>query len=126
MQFTPTQKRTLTWSLFAALAVLALWLLGAVLTPFVVAAVLAYALTPMVNKLDNLGNGKLPRVLAVLIVQTVFGLLVLSILKKKLNLALHSQQLKAWQHLPRLFLRKHGNGSCNPDKQAKPQPPKYR
>lgn len=80
MQLTPTQKRTLTWGLFAALAVLALWLLGAVLTPFVIAAVLAYALTPMVNKLDHLGNGKLPRVLAVLVVQAVFGLLVFSIL----------------------------------------------
>ena len=80
MQFTSTQKRTFTWSLIATLAVLALWLLGPVLTPFVVAAVLAYALTPMVNKLDNLGNGKLPRVLAVLIVQSVFGLLLLSIL----------------------------------------------
>ncbi len=80
MQFTSTQKRTFTWSLIATLAVLALWLLGAVLTPFVVAAVLAYALTPMVNKLDSLGNGKLPRVLAVLIVQSVFGLLLLSIL----------------------------------------------
>lgn len=80
MQFTSTQKRTLTWCLIAALAVLTLWLLGAVLTPFVVASVLAYALTPMVNKLDNLGNGKLPRVLAVLIVQSVFGLLLLSIL----------------------------------------------
>lgn len=66
--------------MIATLAVLALWLLGAVLTPFVVAAVLAYALTPMVNKLDSLGNGKLPRVLAVLIVQSVFGLLLLSIL----------------------------------------------
>ena len=80
MQFTSTQKRTFTWALIATLAVLALWLLGAVLTPFVVAAVLAYALTPKVNKLDNLGNGKLPRVLAVLIVQSVFGLLLLSIL----------------------------------------------
>ena len=80
MQLTPTQKRTLTWGLFAALAMLALWLLGAVLTPFVIAAVLAYALTPMVNKLDHLGNGKLPRVLAVLVVQAVFGLLVFSIL----------------------------------------------
>lgn len=80
MQFTSTQKRTFTWCLIATLAVLALWLLGAVLTPFVVAAVLAYALTPMVNKLDNLGNGKLPRVVAVLIVQSVFGLLLLSIL----------------------------------------------
>ncbi len=80
MQLTSTQKHTLTWCLIATVVVLAIWLLGPVLTPFVVAAVLAYALTPMVNKLDDLGNGKLPRVLAVLIVQSVFGLLLLSIL----------------------------------------------
>lgn len=80
MQLTPTQKSTLSWCLIATLAVLALWLLGAVLTPFVVAAVLAYALTPMVNKLDKLGKGTFPRVLAVLMVQTVFSVLVLSIL----------------------------------------------
>jgi len=80
MQLTPTQKRTLTWCLIATLALLTLWLLGPVLTPFVVAAVLAYALTPMVNRLDNLSNGKFPRVLAVLIVQSAFGVLLLSIL----------------------------------------------
>ena len=34
----------MTWCLIAALVLLALWFLGPVLTPFVVAAVLAYAL----------------------------------------------------------------------------------
>ncbi|MFI5444818.1 AI-2E family transporter [Polaromonas sp. UC242_47] len=76
MQFTSTQKRTATWCLIAALVVLALWFLGPVLTPFVVAGVLAYALAPLVDKLQ----GRLPRVLAVLIVETVFILIVLSIL----------------------------------------------
>ncbi len=80
MQFTSTQKRTATWCLIAALVVLALWFLGPVLTPFVVAAVLAYALTPLVDKLDGLGRGRLPRVLAVLIVETLFLLVLLSIL----------------------------------------------
>ena len=80
MQFTSTQKRTATWCLIAALVVLALWFLGPVLTPFVVAAVLAYALTPLVDKLDSLGRGRLPRVLAVLIVETLFLLILLSIL----------------------------------------------
>jgi predicted PurR-regulated permease PerM len=60
--------------------VLALWLLGPVLTPFVVAAVLAYVLTPMVDRLDHLGRGRLPRVLAVLIVETLFVLVLLSVL----------------------------------------------
>ncbi len=80
MQFTSIQKRTATWCLIAALVALALWLLGPVLTPFVVAAVLAYALTPVVNKLDHMGQGQLPRVLAVLIVETLFILILVSIL----------------------------------------------
>ena len=76
MQFTVAQKRVATWCLIAMLAVLALWLLGPVLTPFVVAAVLAYALTPLVNRLDDLGGGRMPRVVAVVIVEFLF-LLVL-------------------------------------------------
>ena len=80
MQFTSTQKRTAAWCLIAALVMLALWLLGPVLTPFVVAAVLAYVLTPVVNWLDGLGRGRMPRVLAVLIVETLFLLVLLSVL----------------------------------------------
>ena len=79
MQFTSTQKRTAAWSLIAALTVLSLWLLGPVLTPFVVAAVLAYALTPLVNKLDSLGKGRVPRVLAVVVVELLFILAALSL-----------------------------------------------
>lgn len=80
MQLTSTQKRTATWCLIAALLVLALWSLGPVLTPFVVAAVLAYALTPVVDKLDDMLGGKMPRLLAVLIVEVLFILTLLSIL----------------------------------------------
>lgn len=80
MQFTSTQKRTAAWCLIATLVMLALWLLGPVLTPFVVAAVLAYVLNPVVNRLDGLGRGRMPRVLAVLIVETLFLLILLSIL----------------------------------------------
>jgi predicted PurR-regulated permease PerM len=79
MQFTSTQKRTATWCLIATLIVLALWLLAPVLTPFVVAAVLAYALTPLVDRLDDMGRGRLPRLMAVLIVETLFILILLSI-----------------------------------------------
>jgi predicted PurR-regulated permease PerM len=80
MQFTPTQKRAAAWCLIAALVLLALWLLGPVLTPFVVAAVLAYALTPLVNRLDDMGRGRLPRVVAVILVELLFILLALSLL----------------------------------------------
>ena len=80
MQFTNTQKRASAWCLIAALVVLALWLLGPVLTPFVVAAVLAYALTPLVNKLDDMGKGRLPRVVAVIMVELLFIVMALSLL----------------------------------------------
>lgn len=80
MQLTSIQKRTAAWCLIATLVLLALWFLGPVLTPFVVAAVLAYGLTPLVNKLDGLGRGRLPRVLAVLIVEVLFILIVISVL----------------------------------------------
>ena len=80
MQFTNTQKRASAWCLIAAVVVLALWLLGPVLTPFVVAAVLAYALTPLVNRIDRIGNGRMPRVIAVIIVEVLFLIALLGLL----------------------------------------------
>jgi predicted PurR-regulated permease PerM len=79
MQFTTTQKHAAAWLLIALLAVLALWLLGRVLAPFVVAAILAYALTPLVDRLDELGKGRMPRVLAVIIVELLLILVLLCI-----------------------------------------------
>ncbi len=79
MQFTPTQKHVAAWLLIALLAVLALWLLGRVLTPFVVAAVLAYALTPLVDRLDALGRGRMPRLIAVAIVELLLILVLVSL-----------------------------------------------
>ncbi len=79
MQFTKTQKTAAAWSAIAVAFVLVVWLLGPVLTPFVVAAVLAYALTPLVNKLDRSLGGKMPRILAVLIVELLFIIAVLAI-----------------------------------------------
>ena len=80
MQFTSAQKRAFTWTVIALLAVLALWLLGPVLTPFIVAAVLAYALNPLVNQLDRAGRGRMPRMVAVLVVEVLFILVLLSLL----------------------------------------------
>ncbi len=79
MQFTKTQKTAAAWVAIAAASVLVVWLLGPVLTPFVVAAVLAYALTPLVNKLDRTFGGKTPRILAVIIVELLFIIAVLAI-----------------------------------------------
>jgi predicted PurR-regulated permease PerM len=72
MQFSATQKSVFTWLGIAMVTVLLLWLLGPVLTPFVVAGVLAYALNPVVNRLDALFRGKMPRVLGVLLVELLF------------------------------------------------------
>lgn len=80
MQFTPPQKTFAAWSLIAALLACVLWLLAPVLTPFVVASVLAYALTPLVDWLDDLGRGRIPRMLAVIVVELVFIVAVLAVM----------------------------------------------
>ena len=79
MEFTPTQKHVAAWLSIALLAALALWLLGRVLTPFVVAAVLAYALTPLVDRLDEVGRGRLPRVISVIVVELLLILILLGL-----------------------------------------------
>jgi predicted PurR-regulated permease PerM len=79
MQFTPAQKRAAAWLLIALLAVLVLRALGPVLTPFVVGAVLAYALTPLVDRLDEAGRGLVPRVVAVVVVELVSILTLVSL-----------------------------------------------
>jgi predicted PurR-regulated permease PerM len=108
MQFTKTQKTAAAWGAIAAAIVLVVWLLGPVLTPFVVAAVLAYALTPLVNKLDHAGRGRIPRILAVLIVELLFiiavlaiALLIVPILAKEIpllreQLPVLAERLNAW------------------------------
>jgi len=80
MQFSATQKSIFAWLGIAIAVVLVLWVLGPVLTPFVVAAVLAYILNPVVNRLDTLWGGKIPRVLAVMLVELLFVLAVLALL----------------------------------------------
>ena len=67
--FTSEQKQSLLW-ISAWLCLLGLlYLLGSILTPFVAAAILAYALNPGVDRLTRL---RLPRTLAVVIVIFAF------------------------------------------------------
>ena len=80
MQLNSNQKKALTWLALLLGLCAVLWLLAPVLTPFVVAAILAYALTPVVDWLDALGRGKMPRLLAVLAVELVVIVLVLAVL----------------------------------------------
>lgn len=80
MALNSTQKQLAAWSGIAILAGFLLWLLAPVLAPFVVAAVLAYALTPVVDRIDGLARGKVPRLVAVLLVEVLFVLAVLGVL----------------------------------------------
>ena len=79
MQLTFSQKHALAWAAIALVIGLILWFLGPVLTPFVVAAVLSYALTPLVNWLDDLGRGRFPRLVAVILVEVLFVVALLSL-----------------------------------------------
>jgi predicted PurR-regulated permease PerM len=76
MPLNASQQRNLLWIGIAALLALALWWLGPVLTPFIVAAVLAYALHPAVEKL---AARRWPRLLAVLVVEGVAILALLAL-----------------------------------------------
>lgn len=80
MQLTPTQKSFVAWSLLVVVVASLLWRLSPVLTPFVVASVLAYALTPVVDWLDDLGHGRIPRLLAVVVVELAFILAAMGLL----------------------------------------------
>ena len=80
MQFTSTQKASAAWLAIGLGLGLLLWLLAPVLSPFLVAAVFAYVLAPIVNALHRRKPSRLPRVLLVLAVETLFLLLVLGVL----------------------------------------------
>jgi predicted PurR-regulated permease PerM len=77
MTTTPLQRRTLAWIAIALVALALLWLLGPVLTPFVVGAVLAYVLVPAV---EALVRRRVPRALAAVAVEAAAILVVLLVL----------------------------------------------
>ncbi len=77
MKLQPAQKRTIAWLSIAAAIVLLLWLLAPVLTPFLIGAVLAYALHPAV---ERLAARRVPRVIAVLLVEVAVIVAVLALL----------------------------------------------
>lgn len=90
MNLSSTQRRTLSWTALGLVALGLLWLLAPVLTPFLVGAVLAYALHPPVERMARRG---VPRALAVMLVEvTVLVvlaavlLLIVPILSKELPL----------------------------------------
>ena len=77
---TPNQQQFVAWSAITAVAGLVLWVLSPVLMPFVVAAALAYVLSPLVKGLLRISAGALPVLLAVGVVELLFLVLALAIL----------------------------------------------
>lgn len=77
MQLTPAQRQTLSWLLIALVGALLVWLLAPVLTPFLFASILAYILEPAVGKLVK---RRVPRVLAVTLVEVAAFIVILSVL----------------------------------------------
>jgi predicted PurR-regulated permease PerM len=83
MQIDFTSQRWAGWAIWlgvAAVVATGLWLLAPVLTPFLVAAVLAYALNPLVNRMDLWVGGRMPRVVAVVAVELLFVVVVVGVL----------------------------------------------
>ena len=76
---TDAQKSWAAWAAIAGIFLLMLWFLAPVMAPFIVAAVLAYALTPLVDGLDAAVQGRVPRVLAVVVVELVFVLVAVGL-----------------------------------------------
>ncbi|HZV64870.1 MAG TPA: AI-2E family transporter [Telluria sp.] len=95
--FTPEQKQTAFWLSLWLAFVLLLYALGPVLTPFIAAAILAYALNGGVDYLARrrIGRVALPRTLAVVLVMLLFlsavgalVLIVVPVLQKEIPLLL--------------------------------------
>lgn len=102
MEWTSSQKRAATLALIALAAVFALRALGPVLTPFLLAAVFAYVLTPLVDRLCEMAGGRFPRILAVVLVELMLVLvLVLLVLLVAPVLSKELPQVK--EQLPGLF-----------------------
>ena len=102
MEFTPTQKRAALWIAFALLVVFALRALGPVITPFVIAAVLAYVLTPLVDRLCEMGGPRFPRWLAAAVVELLL-FIVLALLVLLVVPVLYKEVPQMREQLPGMF-----------------------
>ena len=103
MTLNPSSKRLILWTGVAILVVMLLWVLGPVLVPFTVAAVLAYALQPLVMQLQKL-IPFMPRVLCVVLVEVIALLAVLGILLLLVPILTREIPLLQ-QQLPALLVR---------------------
>jgi predicted PurR-regulated permease PerM len=96
---TAVQRNTWVWLTGLALFFLALWLLSAILLPFVAGIAIAYFLNPLVNRVERLG---VPRGLAAFMVLLLFLMLLVLVLMLVVPI-LESQVLDLVANLPSLL-----------------------
>jgi predicted PurR-regulated permease PerM len=77
MTLTSTQRQSLSWLILSLVGFGVVWLLAPVLTPFLIGAVLAYALHPAV---ERLAARRVPRVLAVTLIEATSIVALLAVL----------------------------------------------
>lgn len=77
MTLSKTQRYALAWTALALVCLGLMWLLSPVLAPFLAAGVLAYVLSPAVNAL---ARRRVPRLLAVVLVELAAGVALLSLM----------------------------------------------
>ena len=78
MSLSPDYRFYAAWLLIVSLLAGLLWWLTPVLTPFLIASVIAYVLSPLVQRLQALLGPGAPRFVAVLVCEIVFLLLLLA------------------------------------------------
>jgi predicted PurR-regulated permease PerM len=96
--------RLAAWLGVALLAAWVFWLLAPVLAPFVIAAVMAYVLHPLVLRLEGVAGGRLPRALAVVMVEALALLALLSLFLLLVPILVREWPLLQ-QQLPKLLDR---------------------
>lgn len=87
----PVQKQVQIWSIVAVTFVLIVWVLGNVLLPFVLGAIIAYCLDPVADFFERLGCGRLlatvlVALIAVMMFATAIVLLVPTLIEQTQNL----------------------------------------
>ncbi len=100
----PAWRTSLIWLGLAAIGWFILKLLAPVLTPFVVAGVLAYSLAPAVDQLYRLAKSRVPRLVCVMIVEIGFMAITLAVVLLIVPIALKELPLLQMQ-LPKIAER---------------------
>ena len=84
-------QRLMAWLSVALVLAAVVWWLAPVLTPFVVAAILAYALQPLVRRLQGVLGVRVPAFVSVVLVELVALLSVLGIVLGTMTFAIVNQ-----------------------------------